>query len=236
MVAPAHLRPPYPQYGPDAAAGEPAPGTPLHGCSPGAVQLDSASSGTSGTRVIEAEGIAKTYEGRQIIAPFSTRILRGDRVGIIGPNGAGKSTLIKMLLGSVDPDQGSVSRGTNLEPLVLDQMRTSLRPGTTVWDYLADVGGDQIMVRGHPRHVVSYMRDFLFSERVARAPVDSLSGGERNRLTLAKGLANPSNLLVLDEPTNDLDLETLDLLQEVIADYEGTVLLVSHDRDFIDRW
>ena len=202
---------------------------------PGQVQLDSASSGTSGKRVIEAEGIAKTYEGRQIIAPFSTRILRGDRVGIIGPNGAGKSTLIKMLLGSVDPDQGSVSRGTNLEPLVLDQMRTSLRPGTTVWDYLADVGGDQIMVRGHPRHVVSYMRDFLFSERVARAPVDSLSGGERNRLTLAKGLANPSNLLVLDEPTNDLDLETLDLLQEVIADYEGTVLLVSHDRDFIDR-
>ncbi len=202
---------------------------------PGQVQLDSTSSGTSGKRVIEAEGIAKTYDGRQIIAPFSTRILRGDRVGIIGPNGAGKSTLIKMLLGSIEPDQGHISRGTNLEPLVLDQMRSSLRPGTTVWDYLADVGGDQIMVRGQPRHVVSYMRDFLFSERVARAPVDSLSGGERNRLTLAKGLANPSNLLVLDEPTNDLDLETLDLLQEVIADYEGTVLLVSHDRDFIDR-
>ena len=202
---------------------------------PGQVQLDSATSGQSGRRVIEATDIAKTYADRPIIAPFSTKIMRGDRVGIIGPNGAGKSTLIKMLLGTVEPDSGSVYRGTNLEPLVLDQMRTTLKPGTTVWEYLADVGGDQIMVRGQPRHVVSYMRDFLFSERAARAPVESLSGGERNRLTLAKGLANPSNLLVLDEPTNDLDLETLDLLQEIIADYEGTVLLVSHDRDFIDR-
>lgn len=202
---------------------------------PGQVQLDSATSGQSGRRVIEATDIAKTYADRPIIAPFSTKIMRGDRVGIIGPNGAGKSTLIKMLLGNVEPDSGSVYRGTNLEPLVLDQMRTTLKPGTTVWEYLADVGGDQIMVRGQPRHVVSYMRDFLFSERAARAPVESLSGGERNRLTLAKGLANPSNLLVLDEPTNDLDLETLDLLQEIIADYEGTVLLVSHDRDFIDR-
>ena len=202
---------------------------------PGQVQLDSASSGQSGRRVIEATDISKSYDGRTIIAPFSTKIMRGDRVGIIGPNGAGKSTLIKMLLGTLESDSGSVYRGTNLEPLVLDQMRTTLKPGTTVWEYLADVGGDQIMVRGHPRHVVSYMRDFLFSERAARAPVESLSGGERNRLTLAKGLANPSNLLVLDEPTNDLDLETLDLLQEIIADYEGTVLLVSHDRDFIDR-
>jgi len=202
---------------------------------PGQVQLDSVTSGQSGRRVIEATDIAKTYGDRTIIAPFSTKIMRGDRVGIIGPNGAGKSTLIKMLLGSLEPDTGSVFRGTNLEPLVLDQMRTTLKPGTTVWDYLADVGGDQIMVRGQPRHVVSYMRDFLFSERAARAPVESLSGGERNRLTLAKGLANPSNLLVLDEPTNDLDLETLDLLQEIIADYDGTVLLVSHDRDFIDR-
>lgn len=202
---------------------------------PGQVQLDSVTSGPSGRRVIEATDIAKTYGDRTIIAPFSTKIMRGDRVGIIGPNGAGKSTLIKMLLGSLEPDTGSVFLGTNLEPLVLDQMRTTLKPGTTVWDYLADVGGDQIMVRGQPRHVVSYMRDFLFSERAARAPVESLSGGERNRLTLAKGLANPSNLLVLDEPTNDLDLETLDLLQEIIADYDGTVLLVSHDRDFIDR-
>ena len=202
---------------------------------PGQVQLDSASSGQSGRRVIEATDISKSYDGRAIIAPFSTKIMRGDRIGIIGPNGAGKSTLIKMLLGTLEPDGGSVFRGTNLEPLVLDQMRTTLKPGTTVWEYLADVGGDQIMVRGQPRHVVSYMRDFLFSERAARAPVESLSGGERNRLTLAKGLANPSNLLVLDEPTNDLDLETLDLLQEIIADYEGTVLLVSHDRDFIDR-
>ncbi len=202
---------------------------------PGQVQLDSLTSGQSGRRVIEATDIAKTYGDRTIIAPFSTKIMRGDRVGIIGPNGAGKSTLIKMLLGSLEPDTGTVFRGTNLEPLVLDQMRTTLKPGTTVWDYLADVGGDQIMVRGQPRHVVSYMRDFLFSERAARAPVESLSGGERNRLTLAKGLANPSNLLVLDEPTNDLDLETLDLLQEIIADYDGTVLLVSHDRDFIDR-
>ncbi|MGB1156186.1 MAG: ATP-binding cassette domain-containing protein [Alphaproteobacteria bacterium] len=202
---------------------------------PGQVQLESTSSGQSGRRVIEATDIAKSYGDRAIIAPFSTKIMRGDRVGIIGPNGAGKSTLIKMLLGHLEPDSGSVFRGTNLEPLVLDQMRTTLKPGTTVWDYLADMGGDQIVVRGQPRHVVSYMRDFLFSERAARAPVDSLSGGERNRLTLAKGLANPSNLLVLDEPTNDLDLETLDLLQEIIADYDGTVLLVSHDRDFIDR-
>jgi len=201
----------------------------------GGVALEADSGEASGKLVIEAEGIAKSYGDRSVLKPFSTRILRGDRVGIVGPNGAGKSTLLKMLTGQLTPDQGRIRLGTNLTPTTLDQHRSLLKDDKTVWDLLADSGGDQIDVRGRPRHVVGYLRDFLFEDRQARSPVSSLSGGERNRLLLAKALAKPTNLLILDEPTNDLDMETLDLLEEMLADYDGTLLLVSHDRDFLDR-
>jgi ATP-binding cassette subfamily F protein uup len=201
----------------------------------GSVKIETDSGSASGKLVAEAEGITKTFAGRQVIKPFSTRILRGDKLGVIGPNGAGKSTLLKILTGQLQPDEGSVRLGTNLEMVYLDQTRSALDPQKTVWDTLADSGGDSIDVRGRLRHVVSYMRDFLFEDRQARSPVGSLSGGERNRLLLAKALARPSNFLILDEPTNDLDMDTLDLLQEVLADYDGTLVLVSHDRDFLDR-
>ncbi|HEY4343052.1 MAG TPA: ATP-binding cassette domain-containing protein [Parvibaculum sp.] len=190
---------------------------------------------SSGTLVIEAKGISKTFGERTIIADFSTRIMRGDKVGLIGSNGAGKTTLLKMLMGLLPPDTGSIRLGTNLTPVVIDQKREALDPEATLWEVLCEGGGDQVMVRGQPRHVVSYLRDFLFREAQARQPVKALSGGELGRLILARALAKPSNLLVLDEPTNDLDMETLDLLQEMLTDYEGTVLLVSHDRDFLDR-
>jgi ATP-binding cassette subfamily F protein uup len=201
----------------------------------GSVKFEADSGNSSGKLVAEAENITKSYGGHQVIKPFSTRILRGDKLGVIGPNGAGKSTLLKILTGQLAPDEGSVRLGTNLEMVYLDQTRSALDPDKTVWDTLADSGGDSIDVRGRLRHVVSYMRDFLFEDRQARSPVGSLSGGERNRLLLAKALARPSNFLVLDEPTNDLDMDTLDLLQEVLADYDGTLVLVSHDRDFLDR-
>ena len=165
---------------------------------------------------------------------FSTRIFRRDRVGLIGPNGAGKTTLLKMLIGELEPDTGSVKLGANLMPVVIDQRRTALDPDKTPWEILAD-RDDHVLVRGTPRHVMTYLREFLFKDEQPRQPVRTLSGGERNRLLLAKALAAPSNLLVLDEPTNDLDMDTLDLLQEALADYDGTVLLVSHDRDFLDR-
>jgi ATP-binding cassette subfamily F protein uup len=189
----------------------------------------------SGTLVIEAEHISKNFGERVIIRDFSTRILRGDKIGLIGPNGAGKTTLLKMLMGTLAPDSGKVRLGTNLTPIVVDQSRGSLDPEATLWQTLCEGGGDQVMVRGQPRHVVSYLKDFLFRESQARQPVKALSGGEQCRLLLARALAKPSNLLVLDEPTNDLDMETLDLLQEMLADYDGTILLVSHDRDFLDR-
>ncbi|HHY02248.1 MAG TPA: ATP-binding cassette domain-containing protein [Paracoccus sp.] len=196
----------------------------------------------TGKRVIEARGISKSFAGRVILRPFDLRVLRGDRVAFVGPNGAGKTTLIKMLTGEIAPDTGSVSHGTNLEIAVFDQARTAIDDTVTLWDALAGdpdmrVSGraDQVMVRGQPRHVVGYLKDFLFDEAQARAPVGSLSGGEKARLLLARIMAKPSNLLVLDEPTNDLDIETLDLLQDILGDYDGTVLLVSHDRDFIDR-
>ncbi len=201
----------------------------------GLVSTRADSGEASGKRVIEAKNISKAYGDRVLLKDFSLRVMRGDRVGIIGPNGAGKSTLVKMLIGELEPDTGSITRGTNLTPTVIDQRRSALQADRSIWDTLADMGGDQILVRGQPRHVVSYMRDFLFSEAQARAPVGALSGGERNRLLLAKALASPTNLLVLDEPTNDLDMETLDLLQEVLSDYDGTLILVSHDRDFVDR-
>ncbi len=169
-------------------------------------------------------------------------MLRGDRVAFVGPNGVGKTTLLKMLLGQVPPDQGTITLGTNLEIATFDQTRAQLDGEATLWDNLTGDPGmavsgnsDQVMVRGVPKHVVAYLKDFLFDERQARAPVKSLSGGEKARLLLAKLMAKPSNLLILDEPTNDLDVETLDLLQDIVGDFDGTVLLVSHDRDFIDR-
>jgi ATP-binding cassette subfamily F protein uup len=161
--------------------------------------------------------------------------MRGDRIGIIGPNGAGKTTLLKLLLGEIKPDSGSLRHGTNLIPAYFDQRRAPLAEDATLWETLAPAGGDSIMVRGAQKHVVAYLRDFLFDERQALMPVSRLSGGERARLLLARLFAAPSNLLIMDEPTNDLDLDTLDLLEEVLDDYDGTVLLVSHDRDFLDR-
>jgi len=196
----------------------------------------------SGRKVIEAVGITKAYGDTLILRDFSIRILRGDRVAFVGPNGVGKTTLLRMLLKEIAPDCGTVLHGTNLMPAVFDQARARLDPEMSLWESLTGdaemrVSGqaDQVLVRGQPRHVVGYLKDFLFDERQVRAPVRSLSGGEKARLLLAKLMARESNLLVLDEPTNDLDIETLDLLQELLDDYDGTVLLVSHDRDFLDR-
>ncbi|TJZ93046.1 ATP-binding cassette domain-containing protein [Paracoccus gahaiensis] len=197
---------------------------------------------TSGKRVVEARGISKAFGDKVILHPFDLRIQRGDRIAFVGPNGAGKTTLIKMLTGELAPDQGTVQMGTNLDIAVFDQARAALNPDQTLWESLTGdpdmrVSGraDQVMVRGNPKHVVAYLKDFLFDDAQARAPVRSLSGGEKARLLLARLMARPSNLLVMDEPTNDLDVETLDLLQDLLGEYDGTVLLVSHDRDFIDR-
>jgi ATP-binding cassette subfamily F protein uup len=194
-----------------------------------------ASSGVSGKRVVEAKGVSKAFGDRVLLKDFSTRILRGDRVAVVGPNGAGKTTLVKLLLGVIPADAGEVKLGTNLEISYIDQARATLSPEMTLREVLLPAGGDHVLVRGEPRHVASYAKDFLFTEAQLRQPVRSLSGGERNRLLLAKALANPANVLVLDEPTNDLDMDTLDLLEDLLADYEGTLILVSHDRDFIDR-
>ncbi|CUH39687.1 ABC transporter ATP-binding protein uup [Jannaschia seosinensis] len=205
-----------------------------------ALELDAGQA--SGKRVIEARGISKAYGDRTIVRDFDLRVLRGERIAFVGPNGVGKTTLLKMLLGEVAPDAGEVTIGTKVETAVFDQARARLDPDATLWDSLTldpILGGagrsDQVMVRGTARHVAGYLNDFLFDDRQFRAPVRSLSGGEKARLLLARIMALPSNLLVLDEPTNDLDVETLDLLQDVIEDYDGTVLLVSHDRDFLDR-
>ena len=204
------------------------------------MELDSGQQ--SGKRVIDAKGISKTFGDRTLLNPFDLRVLRGDRVAFVGPNGAGKTTLIKMLTGELAPDTGEVRHGTNLDIAVFDQARSAIDETVSLWDAMTGdpsmrVSGrsDQVMVRGNPRHVVAYLKDFLFDDAQARAPVGSLSGGEKARLLLARIMAHPSNLLVLDEPTNDLDVETLDLLQDILGDYDGTVLLVSHDRDFIDR-
>jgi ATP-binding cassette subfamily F protein uup len=166
---------------------------------------------------------------------FSTRILRGDRVGLIGPNGAGKTTLLKILTGQLPPDSGTIRLGVNLQPVYFDQRRASLDPEATIHQTLCPFGGDTVTAGGQARHVASYMRDFLFDPRLKDTPTKALSGGERNRLLLATLFARPSNLMILDEPTNDLDMDTLDLLEEVLSDYDGTLLLVSHDRDFLDR-
>ncbi len=208
----------------------------------GTAALEMESGPTSGRKVIEALGLTKSFAGKVILRDFSLRVLRGDRVAFVGPNGVGKTTLLKMLTGEVQPDSGTVTQGTNLEIAVFDQTRSALDPEASLWenltgDPLMKVSGaaDQVLVRGQTRHVVAYLKDFLFDEAQARAPVRSLSGGEKARLLLAKLMAKPSNLLILDEPTNDLDVETLDLLQDILGEFDGTVLFVSHDRDFIDR-
>ena len=197
---------------------------------------------TSGKKVMEAVGLTKSFDGKQIVEGLDLTVQRGDRIAFVGPNGVGKTTLIKMLLGQVEPDAGSVKLGTNLDIAIFDQSRAALNPDMTLWENLAidpelGVSGksDQIMVRGQPKHVVGYLKEFLFDEAQARAPVRALSGGEKARLLLARLMARESNLLILDEPTNDLDIETLDLLQDILGEYDGTVLLVSHDRDFLDR-
>lgn len=201
----------------------------------GKVVMAAAEAERSGVLVIEAKGISKGYDGKPIVADFSTRIERGDRIGIVGPNGTGKTTLANLLTGVLAPDSGTLRLGANLQMVTLDQRRESLDPNMTVSEALTGGRGDTVFIGGATKHVVGYMRDFLFEPEQARTPLRVLSGGERGRLMLARALAQPSNMLVLDEPTNDLDLETLDMLEEMIGDYGGTVLLISHDRDFLDR-
>jgi len=203
--------------------------------SAGKATLAASEADKSGAMVIEADRLSKSFDGRAIVADFSTRIRRGDRIGIVGPNGAGKTTLINLLTGALAPDSGSVRLGSNLAIASLDQRREQLDPTATVSATLTRGRGDTVVVGGQSKHVISYMKDFLFAPEQARTPLSVLSGGERGRLMLALALSKPSNLLVLDEPTNDLDLETLDVLEEMLADYPGTLLLISHDRDFLDR-
>ena len=201
----------------------------------GSVNMTITEGETSGALVAEAKSVCKSFGDQLVVQEVSVRVRRGDRLGFIGPNGAGKTTLLKLLTGELVPDSGTIRLGENIQMVTLDQRRDTLDPKATLSEALTDGRGDTIMVGGQNKHVMSYMKDFLFAPEQARTPVGILSGGERGRLMLARALAMPSNLLVLDEPTNDLDLETLDLLQEMLADYPGTVLLVSHDRDFIDR-
>ena len=208
----------------------------------GTAAMELASAPVSGKKVIEAEGLTKIFGDKTIVKNFSLTVQRGDRVAFVGPNGTGKTTLIRMLTGEIEPDEGRVKLGTNLEIALFDQTRSQLDPEMSLWESLTGdkdmrVSGkaDQVLVRGQPKHVVGYLKEFLFDERQARAKVASLSGGEKARLLLAKLMAKESNLLVMDEPTNDLDVETLDLLQDLLGEYDGTVLIVSHDRDFLDR-
>jgi len=200
----------------------------------GSAKLALAKDDVRSKTVIDAQDVAKAYGERAIIRDFSLRVQRGDRIGVVGPNGAGKTTLLKLLTGELRPDTGSVTLAKTLSGIVIDQQRKLMEPQKRVKDVLAN-GGDWIEVRGSKKHIKGYLKEFLFDPSLTEAPIGSLSGGERSRLLLAREFAREANLLVLDEPTNDLDLETLDLLQEVIADYEGTVLIVSHDRDFLDR-
>jgi ATP-binding cassette subfamily F protein uup len=200
-----------------------------------AAKMGAADAALSGKLVVVAEDVSKSYGGRPIVSHLTMRVLRGDRLGIVGPNGAGKSTLLKLFTGLEKPQSGTIKLGTNLNVVTLDQQRAALDPAATLADTLTGGKSDLVHVGEQSRHVIGYMKDFLFKPEQARTPVGTLSGGERGRLLLAVALAKPSNLLVLDEPTNDLDLETLDLLQEMLGDYPGTILLVSHDRDFLDR-
>jgi ATP-binding cassette subfamily F protein uup len=201
----------------------------------GTVDMSVSTAARSGRRAIDAEAVSKSFDGKPVIRDFSIRVQRGDRIGIVGPNGAGKTTLLNLLTGALPPDTGTVRHGANLDMVTIDQRRESLDPATRLVDALTGGTGDTVSVGGKTKHVIAYMKDFLFSPEQARTPIGALSGGERGRLMLARALAQPSNLLVLDEPTNDLDIETLDLLQEMLADHPGTVLLVSHDRDFLDH-
>jgi len=206
----------------------------------GAAKLKIESDGSKTKSVIVAEHVTKRFEkpdgsgARTVIKDFNLRIQRGDRIGLVGANGSGKSTLLKILTGELEPDEGTINLAKTLQATVIDQQRSLLSPEKTVRDVVAE-GGDWIDVRGVRKHVQGYLKEFLFDPSLAEAKIGTLSGGERSRLLLAREFARPSNLLVLDEPTNDLDLETLDLLQDVIGDYDGTVLIVSHDRDFLDR-
>lgn len=199
------------------------------------LQVTASSASLSGKIVVDAKGIDKAYGDQVIIRDLTLRVLRGDRLGIVGPNGAGKTTLLRLLTGLDQPDRGTIKLGTNLAVATLDQQRAALDPARTLADTLTGGKSDLVEVGGESRHVIGYMKDFLFRPEQARTPVGTLSGGERGRLLLAAILAKPSNLLILDEPTNDLDLETLDILQDMLSDYAGTILLVSHDRDFLDR-
>jgi ATP-binding cassette subfamily F protein uup len=201
----------------------------------GNANLVAAEAEKSGRLVIEAKSIGKSWGDRRIVEGFSIRVQRGDRVGVVGPNGAGKTTLVNLLTGALAPDSGSIRFGANIEMATLDQHRESLDPKSTLAEALTGGRGDHVMVGDKPKHVIGYMKDFLFAEVQRGTPLEALSGGERGRLMLARALAKPSNLLVLDEPTNDLDLETLDVLEEMLGDYQGTVILISHDRDFLDR-
>jgi ATP-binding cassette subfamily F protein uup len=201
----------------------------------GKAVIDAAEAEKSGALVIEAKNISKSFDDRPIVKDFSTRITRSDRIGIVGPNGSGKTTLLSLLTGTLAPDEGSVRLGANIEMASLEQDRDSLNPDWTLAEAMTDGKGDSVTVGGQTKHVVGYMKDFLFTPEQIRTPLRALSGGERGRLMLARALAKPSNLLVLDEPTNDLDLETLDVLEETLSQYSGTVILISHDRDFLDR-
>jgi ATP-binding cassette subfamily F protein uup len=200
----------------------------------GAVRLSVESAEASGKLVFEAEDLRKAYGDRVVVAGFSTRVMRGDRIGLIGPNGAGKTTLLRLLLGELAPDAGTVRRGANVQVAYYDQQREQLDPERTVVDTVGD-GSDRVTVAGRTRHVHGYLEDFLFPPERARSPVKALSGGERNRLLLARLFTRPANVLVLDEPTNDLDLETLELLESQLVDWPGTLLVVSHDRRFLDH-
>ncbi|MFC0244143.1 ABC-F family ATP-binding cassette domain-containing protein [Falsochrobactrum ovis] len=201
----------------------------------GSAVMAASDSKESGKLVIEAKGLCKAFGERELVKNFSIRVQRGDRIGLVGPNGAGKTTLLSLLTGKLEPDAGTLRLGVNLEIAELDQKREGLNLDDTLAHYLTDGRGESLIVNGEQRHVVSYMKDFLFQPEQARTPIRELSGGERARLMLARVLARPANLLILDEPTNDLDMETLDLLQELVAGFPGTVILVSHDRDFLDR-
>ena len=202
---------------------------------PRELQLGVDSGAVSGKLVADLKGVTKRFGDRTIFKGLTTRVIRGDRLAIVGPNGAGKTTLVKVLLGELEPDEGTVRMGANLEPVYLDQSREGLKSDMTLWDALTPGGGDSILVRGHSKHVAAYAKEFLFQEGQLRQPISTLSGGERNRLLLARALAKPANMLILDEPTNDLDMDTLEKLEELLESYDGTLILVSHDRDFVDR-
>jgi ATP-binding cassette subfamily F protein uup len=201
----------------------------------GTVSMRLSEAARSGDCVLEAKGVGFSYDSRPLVQPFSATFMRGDRIGIIGPNGCGKTTLLNILLGKLAPRQGTIERGANLEISYFDQLREKLDPEATVWMNVAPNGGDTVFVNGQPKHVISYLQDFLFSSDRAKSPVKQLSGGERNRLLLARLFTQPANVLVFDEPTNDLDTETLELLEELLLGFSGTILVVSHDREFLNN-